>query len=109
MGCFWGGERKVWEARGVWTTAVGYAGGSTLNPTYEEVCSGQTGHTEAVLVGYDPERIGYDALLKIFWESHAPTPGRRQGNAGRTQYPPTIYTTPPPHPLPTPPPPAPLP
>jgi len=91
MGCFWGAERRFWETAGVLTTAVGYAGGFTPNPTYEEVCSGLTGHTEAVLVVYDPERVGLEALLKVFWESHDPTQGMRQGNDVGTQYRSAIY------------------
>jgi len=91
MGCFWGAERKFWEAPGVFTTAVGYAAGLTPNPSYEEVCSGLTGHNEVVLVVFDPKRIGYDGILKIFWESHDPTQGMRQGNDVGTQYRSGIY------------------
>jgi peptide-methionine (S)-S-oxide reductase len=92
MGCFWGAERKFWQLEGVYTTAVGYAAGSTPNPTYKEVCSGMTGHNEVVLVVYDPKKISYEQLLKTFWESHNPTQGMRQGNDAGTQYRSGIYT-----------------
>jgi peptide-methionine (S)-S-oxide reductase len=93
MGCFWGAERKFWETEGVYSTAAGYAGGHTPNPTYREVCSGMTGHTEVVLVVFDPGVITYETLLKVFWENHDPTQGMRQGNDVGTQYRSAIYVT----------------
>lgn len=92
MGCFWGAERKWWQQPGVWTTAVGYSAGSTPNATYKEVCSGRTGHNEVVLVVFDPQQISYQQLLNIFWESHDPTQGMRQGNDIGTQYRSGIYS-----------------
>ena len=92
LGCFWGAERRFWQLPGVYSTAVGYAAGSTPNPTYEEVCSGYTGHNEVVLVVYDPKDVDYEDLLKVFWESHDPTQGMRQGNDIGTQYRSGIYT-----------------
>ena len=92
LGCFWGAEKAFWGLDGVYTTAVGYAGGFTPNPTYEEVCSGHTGQNEVVLVAYDPKKISYDAILKTFWEGHNPTQGMRQGNDSGTQYRSGIYT-----------------
>ncbi|MDB9543656.1 peptide-methionine (S)-S-oxide reductase MsrA [Microcystis aeruginosa CS-1036] len=92
LGCFWGAERKFWQLEGVYTTAVGYAAGITPNPTYQEVCTGMTGHNEVVLVVYDPSVISYEQLLRVFWESHNPTQGMRQGNDTGTQYRSGIYT-----------------
>ncbi len=92
MGCFWGAERKFWQTAGVYSTAVGYAAGLTPNPTYEEVCSGLTGHNEVVLVVFDPKEVSYDKLLSVFWENHDPTQGMRQGNDAGTQYRSGIYT-----------------
>lgn len=91
LGCFWGAERKFWQTPGVASTAVGYAGGFTANPTYREVCSGMTGHAESVLVVFDPMRVGYEGLLRVFWESHDPTQGMRQGNDVGTQYRSAVY------------------
>ena len=93
LGCFWGAERKFWQVPGVWTTAVGYAGGYTPNPTYQEVCSGRTGHAEVVLVVFDPAQLSYERLLQVFWESHDPTQGMRQGNDTGTQYRSAVYVT----------------
>jgi peptide-methionine (S)-S-oxide reductase len=92
LGCFWGAERRFWETEGVYSTAVGYAGGNIPHPSYQSVCSGETGHTEVVLVVYDPAKISYAELLKVFWESHNPTQGMRQGNDVGTQYRSAIYT-----------------
>jgi peptide-methionine (S)-S-oxide reductase len=93
LGCFWGAERKFWQAEGVWTTAAGYAAGFTPNPTYQEVCSGRTGHNEVVLVVWDPAKTSFEQLLKVFWESHDPTQGMRQGNDVGTQYRSGIYVS----------------
>jgi len=93
MGCFWGAERKFWQADGVFSTSVGYAGGYTPNPTYEETCSGLTGHTEVVLVAFNPARVTYNDLLRVFWENHDPTQGMRQGNDIGSQYRSAVYTT----------------
>jgi peptide-methionine (S)-S-oxide reductase len=93
MGCFWGAERRFWKMDGVYTTAVGYAGGFTPNPSYEEVCTGRTGHTEAALVVYRPSEVSYEQLLKVFWETHDPTQGMQQGNDIGSQYRSAIYTT----------------
>ena len=93
MGCFWGAERKFWQLDGVYTTAVGYAGGHTPNPSYEETCSGRTGHAEVVLVVFDPSVVTYERLLQVFWENHDPTQGMRQGNDMGTQYRSAVYTT----------------
>jgi peptide-methionine (S)-S-oxide reductase len=93
MGCFWGAERRFWKMDGVYTTAVGYAGGYTPNPSYEEVCTGRTGHSEVVLVVYRPGQVSYEELLKVFWETHDPTQGMQQGNDVGTQYRSAIYTT----------------
>ena len=93
LGCFWGAERKFWQLEGVYTTAVGYSGGEKLNPTYREVCNGDTMHVEVVLVAFDPSKISYEKLLQVFWESHDPTQGMRQGNDFGTQYRSAVYFT----------------
>ncbi|MBU6316497.1 MAG: peptide-methionine (S)-S-oxide reductase MsrA [Acidobacteria bacterium] len=93
MGCFWGAERKFWQLPGVWSTSVGYAGGYTPNATYEEACSGRTGHAEVVLVVFDPSKVSFEELLRVFWENHDPTQGMRQGNDVGTQYRSAVYTT----------------